>query len=257
MPFEPIEAPNLAAAAAAQIRDLIARDVLRPGDPLPGERELAQRMGISRTSLRAGLQTLMAEGLVVSKHGSGLSVSRDLGKGMLDPLVALLDSAPDTVAHYIAFRRMLESESAAIVAERATGDERAHINAIHDAMVAANKAGDGEAEMRLDTEFHMSLVEATGNVVSIQIARALHDLMQRTIRQNHAIVYGEAEGRAALLAQHEAINTAVQSGDADAARRSMRTHLDYFAALIAKSSEDQARREVIEKREIWAEEIGR
>ena len=76
MPFEPIVAPNLAAAAASQIRELIAKDVLRPGDQLPGERDLSTQMGISRTSLRAGLQTLMAEGLLVSKHGSGLYVAK-------------------------------------------------------------------------------------------------------------------------------------------------------------------------------------
>ncbi|MEM6491851.1 MAG: winged helix-turn-helix domain-containing protein, partial [Pseudomonadota bacterium] len=72
MPFTPVQTPNVADAAAAQLRELIAADVLRPGDALPAERTLAERMGISRASLRAALQTLSAEGLVVARQGAGL-----------------------------------------------------------------------------------------------------------------------------------------------------------------------------------------
>ncbi len=253
MPFEQIVSPNLADAAASQIRDLIASDVLRPGDQLPGERDLSAQMGISRTSLRAGLQTLMAEGLLVSRHGSGLFVAKALGRRMIDPLTTLIESTPSAIADYLTFRRMLESESAAIVAERATAAERAHIAQIHDAMQDAYEACDQELEMRLDTEFHMAIVDATGNVVSIQIARSLHDLMQQTVRRNHAMVYGEGDGREALSTQHHAINAAIQAGDPEASRAAMQAHLTFFADQISRHADAAHRREIVEKRQQWAD----
>ena len=252
MPFEPIAAPNLAAAAAGQIRDLIAKDVLRPGDQLPGERDLSSQMGISRTSLRAGLQTLMAEGLLVSKHGSGLYVAKEIGRSVLDPLLSLIESSPQAVLDYLSFRKLLEAESAAQVADQATPAERKHIDDIHSALQKADKVGDMEEATRLDTEFHMAIVEATGNVVSIQIARSLHDLLQQIIRQNLAIAYTEGTSRDYLSEQHAAINDAIQRGDPDGARAAMIYHMDHNTDLVERTNEARARRETIEKRQSWA-----
>jgi len=84
---------------------------------------LATQMGISRTSLRTGLQTLVAEGLLLSKHGSGLFVASDLGKSIVDPLISLMDSSPNSMFDYLSFRRMIEGQSAAFVAENATEAE--------------------------------------------------------------------------------------------------------------------------------------
>ncbi|MEM6497433.1 MAG: GntR family transcriptional regulator, partial [Pseudomonadota bacterium] len=79
MPFERIVATNLSEEAAEQIRKLIVTDVLRPGDQLPGERELADRMGISRTSIRSALKVLQSEGLLLTRQGAGLRVADDIG----------------------------------------------------------------------------------------------------------------------------------------------------------------------------------
>ena len=256
MPFEPIIAPNLGAAAAGQIRDLIAKDVLRPGDQLPGERDLSAQMGISRTSLRAGLQTLMAEGLLVSKHGSGLYVAKEIGRSVLDPLLSLIASSPLAISDYLSFRKLLESDSAAQVAAQATASERQHIDTIHTALQAADRIGDMEEATRLDTEFHMAIVEATGNVVSIQIARSLHELLQQIIRQNLAIAYTEGNGRDHLSVQHAAINDAIQAGDAEVARKAMVFHMEYNTALVQRTTEARFRREIIEKRQSWSEMRG-
>lgn len=252
MPFEPIAAPNLSNAAAAQIRDLIAKDILRPGDQLPGERDMAAEMGISRASLRTGLQTLIAEGLVMARQGAGLFVSPEIGRGLIDPLLPLIESAPGAVADYLDFRAMLEGESAAQVAAGATAQERARIAAAHDRLAVAHEDGDREAEARLDTEFHMSLVETAGNIVATQVARSLHTLLQNTVRGNHALVFADAAGRAALMTQHEAINAAIQAQEAEAARAAMRAHLAHFKTLISEQEAAAARRAVAAKRENWA-----
>lgn len=253
MPFETIKAPNLSEAASAQIRKLIADDVLRPGDQLPGERDLSARMGISRTSLRAALQTLVTEGLLVSRHGSGLWVSREIGRALTDPLLALIETSDKAAYDYIHFRIMLESDCAALVAERATPEERAHIDRINTAMQDAFQTGAPQERLDLDTEFHMAIVEATGNVITTQIARSLHALLQTVIRDNHRAAYETHADQIALAAQHEAINRAIQSGDPDGARSAMRDHLLHFEALMRKKADTARRGDVIEKRRQWAE----
>lgn len=103
-PFTAVNAPNDSAAAAAQIRELIARDVLRPNDPLPGERDLAKQMEISRTSIRGASQMLVTEDLLISKRGDDLRVAAELGKTVKDPVLKLFETVPDTTVHYLAYR---------------------------------------------------------------------------------------------------------------------------------------------------------
>src|SRR5262249_54370800 len=107
----------------AFVRDLIVRGRLRPGDRLPGERELATRIGVSGPSVRAGLHALAAMGVVRSRHGSGTYIPDGppaLGSEPLSFLAALHGFTRDEM--YEA-RRILEVEAAALAAERATPDQ--------------------------------------------------------------------------------------------------------------------------------------
>lgn len=256
MPFKQIAAPNLAAAAAAQIRQLIVDDVLRPGDQLPGERDLSARMGVSRTSLRAALQTLIAEGLLISRHGASLRVADTVGAAVSDPLTVLLQSMPDAVFDYLRFRAMLEGECAALAAEHATEPERQAIHAILSQMEAAQASLDPAREAVLDTEFHMAIVEAAGNRVAIQVVRSLHELLRRGIAESRALVYGDKVARDALLDQHRIIADAIARGNADAARRALHDHLRFVEQTARAKADESERHELAERRRAWAEETG-
>ena len=249
--FDPIETPNVAASAAAQIRKLIANDVLRPGDQLPGERDLATQMGISRTSLRTGLQTLVAEGLLLSKHGSGLFVASDLGKSIVDPLISLMDSSPNSMFDYLSFRRMIEGQSAAFVAENATEAEKGHILEIHARLQEAVAQADGEKLQELDREFHMAIIETTGNVVSIQVTRSLAELLRSSVSQSHEATYGSSQGPQDILEQHQAIVDAIISGKPSLAQSALVEHLNHFEQLILKSRDAKERAEIVQKRTQW------
>ena len=256
MPFKQIAAPNLSAAAAVQIRELIAQDVLRPGDQLPGERDLSTRMGVSRTSLRAALQTLVAEGLLVSRHGAALRVADKVGAALSDPLILLLQSTPDAVFDYLRFRAMLEGECAALAAENATTPERAAIDEILSRMETAHNTTDPTTEAALDTEFHMAIVEAAGNIVAIQVARSLHELLRRGIAESRALVYADEAARDALLDQHRAINRAIADRDPGAARRALQEHLRFVEDATRARTEEAKRCDLAERRKAWAAEVG-
>lgn len=251
MPFEKIEATNIAVAAADQIRTLIAHDVLRPGDQLPGERDLAARLHISRTSLRAALQTLTAEGFLTSKQGSGLFVRDDFGRSISDPLITLIESSDKAIQDYIGFRKVLECDSAAYVARNGTQAEKDHIARLHDALTQAYE-GLNEADMlQIDEDFHMAIVEATGNIVTVQVARSMADLLKTSIAKSHSVAFHGGNGLAEIVGHHEAINASIQNSDPEAARAAMATHLDHFAGLIKSQNDVRRREKIIGKREEW------
>ena len=105
MPFQKVEPEKLSQAVVRQIERLILQGVLRPGERLPSERELSDRMGVSRPSLRAGVAMLEEAGLLVSRAGSGLYVADVLGSAFSPALIRLFASHEEAVADYIAFRR--------------------------------------------------------------------------------------------------------------------------------------------------------
>jgi len=163
----------------------------------------------------------------------------------------LFQTSEDAIRDYISFRSILESESAAIVAEQGTHAEKAHINRIHKDLESALEAQEPERMIALDEEFHMAIIEATGNIVSIQIARSLSELQKASIEKNHSAAFYAVDGRSEIAAQHDAINAAIQTGNGSRARREMTTHLTYFSKLIEKQNHAIKRQRTVEKREAW------
>src|ERR1041384_6036616 len=110
-----------------QLREMIHRGELRPGDRLPPERDLAKLLGVSRPTLRAGIQWLAAHGVLQSRQGAGSFVVDNNGPPALDssPLRLMAALHGFTSAEMFEARRSLEMAMAALAAERATGDDMA------------------------------------------------------------------------------------------------------------------------------------
>ncbi len=256
MPFSSVKAPNLSEAAAAQIRELIALDILSPGDLLPGERDLASRMGISRTSLRSALQALISEGLLISQHGARLRVSETIGSSLADPLVRVLQSAPDTIYDYLNFRIVLEGACAADAAKKATKDDINQLHVIHERLQNALEKGDLILAAEADIEFHMLIVDIAGNVVMIQIARILQDLLKDGIERSHRLGSQDPATWAELIDQHNIILNAIENKDSHEARDAMQAHLEYQKELAKIEKEQKRHKSISGKRRVWAEEQG-
>ena len=79
MPFQKVATAKLSTSVVRQIELLILRGVLSPGDRLPAERDLSERLGVSRPSLRDALAELQDQGLLTAKAGSGVYVADVLG----------------------------------------------------------------------------------------------------------------------------------------------------------------------------------
>ena len=227
MPFEPVNQEKLSHGVMRQIEGLILRGILRPGERLPSERELSDRMGVSRPSLREALGELQEQGLLVSKAGAGVFVADVLGSAFSPALVALFSTHDEAVFDYIDFRRDMEGLAAERAAHLGSDTDLAVIDAIFGKMVAAHAKRNPSEEAQLDADFHLAIIEASHNVVMLHMMRSMYDLLKEGVFYNRSIMFKQRMTRSHLLDQHEAINAAIQARDPEKARAAVASHMDY------------------------------
>ncbi len=240
MPFTKIQPEKIADSVTRQIELLILRGILRPGTRLPSERELAERMGVSRPSLREALSDLQDRGLLVSRAGSGVFVADVLGSAFSPALVQLFSRNDAAVFDTIAFRRDMEGLAAERAARLASDTDLKVINTLFERMQAGNTTVEEEAQ--LDAEFHLSIIEASHNIIMLHMMRSMYDLLREGVFYNLRIMFQQSDTRAALLAQHAAINAAIQSREPRRARSAIESHLDYVEQALRdhqKSEENE------------------
>jgi GntR family transcriptional repressor for pyruvate dehydrogenase complex len=140
--FSRIQASRTADDVVHQIESLILEGVLRGGDRLPGERELARQFDISRPILRDALKRLENAGLLTSRHGGGTFVADVIGQVFSAPVVKLFAEHRKAKGDYLEYRREIEGIAAEFAALRATPADKALLKEIIVAMETAHGAGD-------------------------------------------------------------------------------------------------------------------
>ena len=237
MPFQTIETEKLASAVVRQIENLILRGILRPGDRLPSERELSERLGVSRPSLREAVAELQERGLLSTRAGSGVFVADVLGSAFSPALIRLFASQEDALFDYIAFRRDMEGLAAARAARKGSDTDLALVNTIFAKMEVAHGKRDPSEEAALDADFHMAIIEASHNVIMLHMMRSMMDLLREGVFYNRSVMFRQRTTRDMLLDQHRAINTALQARDPEASRAAVEAHLDFVRAALRDQQE--------------------
>ncbi|QBX34688.1 FadR family transcriptional regulator [Paracoccus liaowanqingii] len=238
-PFQPIDPTRLSDAVVAQIEALILQGVLRPGERLPGERELAGRMGVSRPSLREALAAMQADGLLITRPGDGVFVAQVLGSAFSPALVRLISRHPQAADDYLTFRKDLEGLAAERAAVAAGETDLQVLDRIVQSMRHAHVSPDPQIEAALDADFHMAIVEASHNLMALHMMRAMQDLLRQGMLFNRPRIFASPDLRDRILDQHIAINDALQLRDGPASRAALEDHLDLVArTLIAQRRAD-------------------
>jgi GntR family transcriptional repressor for pyruvate dehydrogenase complex len=232
MPFQKVEPEKLSTSVVRQIEKLILQGILRAGERLPAERDLAERLGVSRPSLRDAVADLQDRGLLTSRAGSGIFVAEVLGSAFSPALTSLFASHDEAVFDYINFRRDMESIAATRTARLASDTDLAVIQAIFDKMVVAHTKRDPENEARLDAQFHMSIIEASHNVVMLHMMRSMYELLKGGVFYNRQVMFNQRTTRDMLLEQHKDINDALQARDPDAARAAVEAHMNFVEEVL-------------------------
>ena len=233
--IEPIKKTRVAEGVADQIRLLILEGTFPPGRPLPGERQLAERFGVSRGSIRDAFRTLETIGLLVTRHGQGtfpqeLDVDR-----LVAPLASVLSYRRDMQDELLDVRRMFEPAVARVAAARVTEADLEDLQRILESQ--RRKLRNGRSAIVEDTAFHQVLARATGNRVIVSIMATLNDLLvesrKLTLRQ-------KGRPRKSILG-HEAVVEALRQRDGEAAAEAMRAHIDQIADLLRHEAPSPAR----------------
>ena len=140
MPFRPVQPEKLSSAVIRQIEQLILRGVLRPGERLPPERDLAERLGVSRPSPREAIGHFQDTGLLATRPGAGVFVADVLGSAFAPALTELFARHEEAVFDYLSFRRDMEGLAAERAARLASDTDLAVVNTVFDKMEEIGRA---------------------------------------------------------------------------------------------------------------------
>lgn len=236
---ERIKHQKIADAIADHIEKLILQGVLRPGERLTPERELAEKLDVSRPSLRQAIEMLSERGLLTTSR-SGTYVAQFLSP-LLKPLASLLEDNPAITADYFEFRQAVDSQSARHAAERASELDKEAIGACIERMKELHGLEDPTQESQVDVDLHLLIYEAAHNAVVLHIMRALVELLRSNIFYSRQQLYQRPSVRAKLLAQHEAIARAVMAGNPKAAEAAASEHVRFTFDSVEEIRRDSMR----------------
>jgi GntR family L-lactate dehydrogenase operon transcriptional regulator len=223
--FRPVRAGNAFEETVERLLQSIRLGVVGAGQRLPAERELAERLGVSRVTLREAIRALADAGYVQSRRGryGGTFVNETLPEPPKadDALGLTAAELEDTLS----LRSVLETGAAELAAARPpAGPERAHL-----AGILAEAA---EAELadyrRRDSRLHLAIAEVTA---SASLTSAVADVRMRVNRLLDKIPLLEPNLEHSN-AQHDAVVRAICAGEPAAARRAMAEHLEGTASLL-------------------------
>ncbi|PZU88577.1 MAG: GntR family transcriptional regulator [Shinella sp.] len=234
--FAQISHSRTAGEVVQQIESLILDGVLRDGDRLPGERDMAQAFDVSRPILREALKELEARGLVVSHHGGGTYIADIIGQVFSKPITELISRHARATRDYLEYRRELEGLTAELAARRASDTDRALLSRIVEDMKRAHESGNAEDELAADVEFHNAIGEAAHNIILLHTMRACYRLLSEGIFFNRKAVFALSNARERLLEQHLAIHDAIVGGHADEAKKAAQYHIDFVMQAVEEAA---------------------
>jgi len=175
---------SLSADLIRRLETLIMAGEWRQGERLPGQRQLAEQLGVSMAAVREALAALAAAGLVEARHGEGTFVcGAGTGPGSVEAWLGPLQGRQDLV-EFLAVRRELERYVVREAARHATPEQHERLAQLLSEMRDAQ--ADIERYSQADLAFHMTLAESANNRVLLRVMRALQVSLQRYLVQvNH------------------------------------------------------------------------
>lgn len=207
-----------------QIQQMTKNGELMPGDQLLPERELAEKFGVSRTSLRKGLAVLDGMGLIEVTPRDGAYVQRRTLPDVIEPLAQILFHEREQVAHLFEVRQMIETQAARLAALRRDEQDLEGLRRLNRQFEADLRRGDIAFQANLD--FHTGIVKAAKNPILTEI---MSTLLRATMEVYALARQRSMAGRTNLLQfvdEHERIIEAIARQDPDRAAMLAAQHLD-------------------------------
>lgn len=219
---------------AAELLRLIESGEFPPGSRLPGERDLAERFGVSRVTVREAEIALEAQGLLSIRTGSGVYVRQH---------AEVVGALPDVSAFDVtAARSVIEAEAAALASRRITDEEVVELERLVQTM--SREGGSDEAAGEADRAFHLGIARISGNPViehTVRMIWRMRDELPQVKAIYARVCHHDASDR---TREHGAILDALRARDPAGARRAMHDHFQRLFEAMLEATESDALEEV-------------
>ena len=222
------ERPRLTDQAVTHVTRMITSGDWPAGTVLPPEGDLAQQLGVSRTVIRECVRVLASRGMLDVRQGRGTFVTPPDAWTVTEPLALLVKADRSELPSWLEVRAILEVESAALAAQRLSGDDRARLSEALRRL--EEESAHPDAYMEADIDFHLTIARATQNPA---LARLLRPVVQ-PLREEFLGTVRISQARDNATREHRAIAAAILAGDAGAARAAMTAHLNRVAEEIVQ-----------------------
>lgn len=228
-------------AVIGHLVDLVASQVWRPGDRLPGELDLARQLGVGRTSVREALKVLQVLG-VVTRGNEGTFVSDPLPVGLLDELLRTdATSSRASPAHLYEARRIVEGEIAWLAVQSCDDAAIRDLESIYERMRSLPSDAI-DAYLDLDLSFHRRLCEVVGNPILTKmwsvVSGALTDRRREAKLERRTRLPKVESGVHRSI--HAPLIDAMKRGDAEAAREVIHVVLGQMEQAFEANPEEEA-----------------
>ncbi len=212
--MEPVKRSQLTTQVIDRIKQYIESNQLQAGAQLPGERELARTLGVSRNVTREAIRALQATGILDIRPGNGVFVA-DFNYGDITAHLSFaIGRQPREFRHWVEARAVMERAIVELATPRITP---AQIERLEASIRQLDRAESFEADMAADLDFHRCLVEVTGNPVLMELMSFLAQFFQEARRLKGSRFGGVDE--------HRAVIAAIKRKDAKEAGRLMEEHV--------------------------------
>jgi GntR family transcriptional repressor for pyruvate dehydrogenase complex len=216
--------------AILKIKEMLLGGELRPGDRLPPEKELSEKLGLSRNSLREAVKALELIRVLDVRRGDGTYVTSLEPRLLLEAMSFVVDLHQDaSVLDLFEVRRILEPAAAAMAARRVTDDDIAALNAL---LTEVGRDTSVEDLVAHDVKFHGFINELSGNSY---LSSILDSLSSSTLRARIWRGLTEQNSVSRTLAEHQAIVDALAAGDVDLVRSCVVVHISGVERWLEKA----------------------
>ncbi len=224
--FIPVAPPGLMAKIIGQFKDNIAAGRLQKGDKLPGERQMAEMLGLSRATVREALKALEMLGLVRSSHGSGNYLADDVGDALGVPLSIMFTMEKCSLTQTFELRRGIEFSTAGLAARNVTPDAAERMMSLCRQL---EESADELEKLCFDQQLHFEIALASRNSLLLVLLNACEGLIQEHIQDSRARIVRRQKTEEQINAQHRELVSAIAQHDAERAENAMLRHMRLIA----------------------------
>jgi len=226
--FKTIKHTKVSDEIVRQVKNQISEGILKPGDRLPPERELAKEFGVSRPSLREALNSLAAMGFLEIK-GKRTFIKSVASESVQNPLSLLIKTDTQKIFDLIEVRKALEAWGAFLAAQRATEKDIKQLEHITEEMKKAFEQG--RSWEKQDADFHLGIAQASHNTIQAHMMSTIYDLLRESV----GTVFKDRSKVKKLLDHHYRIFSAIKNNSPDKARERTLEHLNYVDSEVKAS----------------------